>query len=76
MTELRLNIEMILVGIPMIVVLLASSFRMEELISRPRKLARSDCPLSGCDQAGRAICVEPDGSTLGYLNPPSKRRQL
>jgi hypothetical protein len=59
--------DTLLVGIPMVLLLLVTFFRLDEVVvQRPRMVARR--PLAGgVDQNGMPICVDPDGKPLGRI---------
>lgn len=62
------NAGMILVAIPMIVVLFAGFFRLDELISRPEKATVRRRRFSHWDEDGSTVTVEPDGrANRGFL---------
>jgi hypothetical protein len=61
MSALQSNTDAILVGIPMVGVMFAVLFRLDESFSRPRKPAEKGHRLSGRDKDGRRVCIEPDG---------------
>jgi len=55
------NTEAMLVAVPMIGVLVAGFFRLDEFVSRPRVSKPERRSFSHRDGEGMAVCVEPDG---------------
>ncbi len=50
-----------LIGIPLIIVLLIALFRVDELISRPKKSLKRRRPSYQIDQNGTPVVSDPDG---------------
>jgi hypothetical protein len=61
MSAIQSNTDALLVAIPMVAVMFAGFFRLDEVISRNRKPVKSGHPLSDWDKDGHPICIEPDG---------------
>jgi len=61
MNVIESNAEAILVTIPMILMLLISFFRLDEVLGQPTKPMQRRRSFSHRDGAGVAVCVEPDG---------------
>jgi hypothetical protein len=66
MANFHVTLDALVFAVPMVLILFAVFFRLDELIVRPkvfrkrlRKLSGHD--LSGWDKEGHAVCVEPDG---------------
>jgi hypothetical protein len=55
------NADALLLAIPMVVILLAGLFRLDELVALPPKKPGRDRRLSGLDEGGRPIFRDPDG---------------
>ena len=51
------------VAIPMIAVLFAGFFRLDELLVKPKKRRITRRNVGGSDRSGRQVCIDPDGST-------------
>ncbi len=58
--------DSILLAAPMMVLLFARLFWIDDLLSRPNKPIERGHALSGWDKEGHPICVEPDGALLGH----------
>lgn len=61
MPTIESNATALLVAVPMIVILFAGLFRLDELLAVPPKKSRQGAKLSGWDEDGRLICADPDG---------------
>jgi len=61
MSNLQSNTDAILIAIPMLGLLFAGFFRLDELLGKPEKPADPKRQRSGLDKHGRQICVDPDG---------------
>ncbi len=61
MSILQSNRDALLVAIPMISILFAGFFRLDELFGKSRKLVKRRRSMAGSDEKGRPICVDPDG---------------
>jgi len=64
MLALQSNTDAILVAVPMVGVMFAVLFRLDESLSRGRKPMEQGHPLSDWDKDGLPVCVEPDGKLL------------
>jgi hypothetical protein len=57
------NTDALLIAIPMIAVLIAGFFRLDELIAAPKKKRLPNRRvIAGSDEYGRPICIDPDGN--------------
>ena len=63
MSVLQSNTDAVLVAIPMIGMLVAGFFRLDELVGKPKKSAEHRRSMSGWDEQGRPICADPDGKS-------------
>jgi hypothetical protein len=61
MIDFRSNADALLVAVPMVAVMFAGFFRLDELFSSPPKEATEDRRFSTVDENGDTVCVEPDG---------------
>jgi hypothetical protein len=61
MSAIQSNTDAILVAIPMVAVMFAVNFRLDEIISRHKKPAEQGHALSDWDRDGHPVCIEPDG---------------
>jgi hypothetical protein len=73
MSVLQSNTDTLLVAIPMIGLLFAGFFRLDELIGRTKKSTQQRRQMSGWDKDGHAVCVDPDGKISRGLRPGSVR---
>jgi hypothetical protein len=71
MVNLQSNTDAILIAIPMLALLFAGFFRLDELIGKSRKNATPRRQRSGVDKQGRQVCLDPDGT---IENSPRKVR--
>jgi hypothetical protein len=55
------NTDSLLVAIPMVGILFAGFFRLDELFGKSKKPVKTRRPMVGCDENGRPICADPDG---------------
>jgi hypothetical protein len=62
MAILDSNADALLVAIPMIGLLIAGHFRLDELIGKPQKRMVRRRQVAGSDEQGRPLCLDPDGS--------------
>ena len=53
--------DSLLVAIPMVGLLFAGFFRLDELFGKSKKPAKTRRPMVGLDENGRPMCVDPDG---------------
>lgn len=53
--------DSLLVAIPMVGLLFAGFFRLDELFGKSKKPVKTRRPMVGLDENGRPICVDPDG---------------
>jgi hypothetical protein len=61
MTILESNTDALLVAIPMVGLLFAGFFRLDELFGKPKKQAEPRRQIAGLDAKGRPVCIDPDG---------------
>jgi len=61
MIILQSNMDALLVAIPMVGIMFAGVFRLDELLGKPRKKSEWRRPIAGSDANGAPICVDPDG---------------
>src|ERR1700753_3411877 len=59
--DVQSNAEILLFAVPMIAAVFAGFFRIDTLLSHPRKRARLERRFSDVDEHGQGACVEPDG---------------
>lgn len=57
------NTDAILIAVPMIGMLFAGFFRLDELLGKPRKAVEHRRQMSGWDEQGRPVCTDPDGTS-------------
>jgi hypothetical protein len=55
------NSDSLLVAIPMVGLLFAGFFRLDELFGKSKKPTKTRRPMVGLDENGRPICLDPDG---------------
>jgi len=60
------NTDSLLVAIPMVGLLFAGFFRLDELFgkSKKKKSVKARRPMVGLDENGRPICLDPDGNVV------------
>lgn len=73
------NSDAILVAVPMIGILIACFFRLDEMFGKPKKkvIVEHRRPMSGWDKNGKPICGDPDGGNGKQVIPrtvPMKAR--
>jgi hypothetical protein len=62
MMMLLSNRDSLLVAIPMVGLLFAGYFRLDEVFGKPKKKqAKRRTQVAGVDREGRPICIDPDG---------------
>jgi hypothetical protein len=63
MSAFHSNTDALLVAIPMIGMLFAGFFRLDELLGKPKKMKSVEHrrQMSGWDERGRPLCADPDG---------------
>lgn len=61
MTAIKSTTDSLLVAIPMVFLLFAGFFRLDELVARRPKAPEQGRKLSDWDENGMPLCVEPDG---------------
>jgi hypothetical protein len=61
MTVFQSNTDALLVAIPMIGMLFAGYFRLDELFGKPKKTKEKRRQMTGWDEQGKPICADPDG---------------
>lgn len=69
MLVLQSNTDALLVAIPMVGLLFAGFFRLDEIFGKPKKPVENRRQMSGWDKNGRPICTDPDGK-----NPEIRRK--
>ena len=62
MSQLQSNTDAMLVAIPMVGVLFAGFFKLDELFGRPKKPVENRRQMSGLDENGLPVCADPDGT--------------
>jgi len=63
MSVLQSNADALLVAVPMIGILIVGFFRLDELVGKPNKKQTTHRRLmSGLDDKGRQVCLDPDGT--------------
>ncbi|MFC5864186.1 hypothetical protein ACFPT7_17910 [Acidicapsa dinghuensis] len=57
------NSDAILVAVPMVGILIACFFRLDEMFGKPKKkvMLEHRRQMSGWDENGKPICIDPDG---------------
>lgn len=66
MSLIQSNSDALLIAIPMIGILFAGFFRLDELLGKPKKQPSGQRRrMSGWDKDGNAVCVDPDGRMHG-----------
>lgn len=60
------NSDAILVSIPMVGILIACFFRLDEMFGKPKKKMRVEHrrQMSGWDEHGKPVCADPDGGRV------------
>ena len=66
------NLEAFLVAIPLLFLLLAGFFRLDQLFAAPRRRAVALRPSSGIDKHGLPIVCDPDGRRQAVSQPIRK----
>jgi hypothetical protein len=61
MSAVQSNTDALLVAIPMVALLFAGFFRLDELVGKSKKTTTHRRPVAGVDSKGRPICLDPDG---------------
>jgi hypothetical protein len=75
MSAMQSNTDALLVAIPMVGLLFAGFFRLDEMVGKPKKRTANRRQMSGWDKNGRPVCADPDGKTAEPAqNPPRKDR--
>lgn len=64
MTLILSNSDALLVAVPLVGILFAGYFRLDELVGKSKKPVKSRRPMVGCDEHGLPICADPDGSIV------------
>jgi hypothetical protein len=62
MSALPSNTDSLLVALPMVGVLFAGFFRLDELFGKPKKQLESRRRMTGWDKEGQQVCADPDGT--------------
>ncbi len=65
MSVLQSNTDALLVAIPMVGILIAGVFRLDEFFGKPKRPAVRRRAVAGSDQNGAPICIDPDGRHYG-----------
>lgn len=72
MVAVQSNFEVLLVALPMVGILFAGFFRLDEMIGTPKKKKTPGHTLAGrTDEDGFPICMDPDGTIPGRIRPKS-----
>ncbi len=66
--EIISNLTAILVAIPMLAVMAAGFFRVDEALGKPRKKMRRMPLAGGLDEHGVPIGIDPDGNPIHSIN--------
>ena len=72
MSAVLSNADALLVAIPMVGMLFAGYFRLDELLGKPKKTQENRRQMSGWDKNGRPICADPDGRPSGVVRRGGK----
>jgi hypothetical protein len=65
MTTLLSNRDALLVAVPMVGILFAGFFRLDEVFGKPKKKqVKRRIQVAGVDPEGRPICIDPDGKRV------------
>jgi hypothetical protein len=72
MAILQSNADALLVAIPMVGLLFAGFFRLDELVGKPKKRAQTRSKMSGWDQDGRPVCADPDEKVQSKIKKSSR----
>jgi len=56
------NTDTLLMAVPMIGILVAVFFRLDELIAAPKKRVVNRRVIAGSDENGQPLCIDPDGN--------------
>lgn len=65
MSVLQSNADSLLIAIPMVGLLFAGFFRLDELFGKPKRPVENRRKMSGWDKNGRPVCADPDGKMPG-----------
>lgn len=73
------NSDALLVAVPMVGILIACFFRLDEMFGKPKKKTSVEHrrQMSGWDADGKPMCADPDGSKgprIGPIKTPVKVR--
>lgn len=73
------NSDAILVAVPMVGILIACFFRLDEMFGKPKKKTRVEHrrQMPGWDEQGKPVCADPDGTGKKQAGPrmvPMKSR--
>ena len=60
MSVFQSNTDALLVAIPMIAILFAGFFRLDELLGKPKKPVEQRRKMAGWDEKGLPLCADPD----------------
>ena len=72
MTVVLSNADALLVAMPMLGILFAGFFRLDELFGRTQKKSARRPLAGGMDHNGMPICMDPDGKPLGRMRRKSQ----
>ena len=64
MTILESNTDALLVAIPMVGLLFAGFFRLDELFGKSKKTSAPRRQVAGLDANGQPACIDPDGQVV------------
>lgn len=71
MAPLQSSSDSILVAIPMVFIMFAGFFRLDEAFSKPKTTSQVRRGLTDWDENGVPLCVEPDGKVAGRKRRPT-----
>jgi hypothetical protein len=63
MSAIQSNTDALLVAIPMVGLMFAGFFRVDELVGKSQKTPSHRSQIGGLDERGFPICLDPDGDT-------------
>jgi hypothetical protein len=63
--EIQSDLTAIMVAIPMLAIMAAGIFRLDESLGKPRKKVRRVPLAAGLDEYGVPIGIDPDGQPIG-----------
>jgi hypothetical protein len=59
--------DVIFIAVPMLGIMLAAFFRLDELLVKPKRKVEHRRAIAGLDEKGRPICLDPDGVAVGQV---------